>query len=284
MSFLRFSTAIFREPLSFRQVLLARLVVGHGFATQKAKPTKVVVPKHPPNSFMMFASENRASVVEEYPEKTPREIMTILSVKWKAMSEDQKSPYKNAYAEKMKIYNAPLAKLPKKPPGVFGLFVKEKYPTVEARKPGAEAPEIMSELSSEWNSLTDVEKEQWMQKRESLLQQYKEQVMSFGKGMSAEERAFLEEKQGARMQQLEKEQRKLLGYPKRPPSSFILFMQKNADGLEDVPAIERTKMLGKKWREMSTEEKEEFFEENRKARERYKEDVAEWMEKNSQAL
>lgn len=108
------------------------LIVGHGFTTQKAKPAKVVVLKHPPYAFMMFASENRASVVEEYTEKT-QEIMTTLSIKWKAMSNYPKSPYKNAYAEKAKTYNTSLAKLQKKT--VRCLFVKKKYPMVEAETP-----------------------------------------------------------------------------------------------------------------------------------------------------
>ena len=240
--------------------------------------------KHPPNAYMLFVSAERSLTQNEFPEKTPKEIMTVLSDKWKKMSEDQKTPYKNAYAARMKDYNAPLAKLPKKPPGVFGLFVKEKYPIVESGKPEAGAPEIMSAISDEWNSLSEEKKEEWKQKREKLIQQYKEQVMNFGNGMTAEERAFLKEKRGPEVQKIEKEKRVLLGYPKRPPSPFIIFIQKNPDevNLENVPVVERTKMMGKKWREMSDVEKEVYFEENRNLREKYRKDVTDWMANNPQ--
>lgn len=283
MSLLRFSSVIVRQPLSLRQVFLVRATTAHGFATQKAKPAKGSIPKRPANAFVLFAGENRAFVKEEYPDKLPREISTILSVKWKAMTEDQKKPYRDAYAEKMKVYNAPLQKLPKKPPGMFGLFVKEKFPTFAAGKPGAAAPEIMSDISSEWNSLSDSEKEEWKEKYEGMIQDYKEQVKKFGEELTSEERSFLKAKQGAKMQKLEKEKRELLGYPKKPPSPFIIFMQKNSDGLEDVPVVERTKLLGKKWREMSEDDKGVYFEESRKSREKHQEDVKEWMNKYAQA-
>ena len=42
--------------------------------------------------------------------------------------------------------------------------------------------------------------------------------------------------------------------------------------------IERTKILGQMWKEMSANEKEIFFKENRKAREQYNRDVAKWTE------
>ena len=283
MSILRFTSVVFRNPPLFRQVLLARTIIGHGFATQKAKAAEAV-PKRPPNAYMTFLKENRPSAVEEYPDKTPREIMLVLSVKWKAMSEDQKKPYKDAYAEKMKSYNAPLAKIPKKPPGAFGLFVKEKYPIFEAENPGAKTTEIMTMIAGEWQGLPDEEKEEWNQKREKLLQHYKDQVMTLGKGLTAEERSFIEEKLGAQLKRLRKEQRELLGYPKRPLTAFLMFTQKHRDEMKDLPITERTKVFGKKWREMSDEEKEEFFEESRQAREKYHEDVAEWEEKNPEAL
>ena len=41
MSVLRFTSVVFRNPLLFRQVLLARAIIGHGFATQKAKAAEV---------------------------------------------------------------------------------------------------------------------------------------------------------------------------------------------------------------------------------------------------
>lgn len=282
MSFLRFTCINFRETLSFRQVSLTHAIIGQGFATQKVKSAQVVVPKRPINAYLMFVKENRSRAAEEYPDLQPKEIMRILNIKWKALSEDQKKPYKDTYAEKMKNYNAPLSKLPKKPAGPFGLFLKEKYP--EASQPGVRTKDIMSRLSAEWQSLSETEKSEWVQKREALKQQYNEQVMNFGKELTAEERAFLEQTQGAQLQKLQKEQRRLLGFPKRPMSAFILFSQRNSEDLKDLPITERTKILGRKWREMFEDEKEKYQTESRQAFEKYHMDVDDWMEKNPEAL
>lgn len=280
----RFCRVIFGHPLSFRQGIFARTVVGQGFATGKAKPAEVVVSKRPPNAYMMFVKEERPNIARQYPVLAPKEIMRILSSRWKAMSEQEKKPYKDAFTEKMRIYNAPLAKLPKKPPGIFGLFVKENYSTAETVNPGAKVSDVMIELSREWNGLSDTEKEEWFQKREKMMEDYNEEVKNFGKGLSVEERAFLEEKQSVLLQKLKKEQRQLLGYPRRPPSAFIFFSQRNITGFEELTMTERTKMLGKKWQELPESEKEEYFEESRKARKKYDEDLAEWMKNNPEVL
>lgn len=280
----RILSFIAREKLPFQQLNLSlnRAVVASAFATRKQKPAKI---KRPPTSFQLFASANRARLAAENPHKTLREIQNALFDEWKEMSEEGKSPYKKAYAEKMEIYNAPLMKLPKKPPTKYTLFLQENFARVQAQlSPGSAAPAVMAELAKEWNSLPDEEKNQLEQKCAKLKEDYKQQVIEFGKGLSDQELAFLKQKRGQRMQQLAKEMRQLLGYPKRPLSSYFLFTQENLAELDNEPLVERVKVLGQKWREMTDEQKEVYKEESRKEREKYKKDVAEWKQKHPRAL
>lgn len=273
-----------REKLPFQQLNLNlnRAVVACGFATRKQKPAKI---KRPPSAFQMFASANRARLAAENPHKTPREIQSALSYEWKEMSEDGKSPYQKAYAVKMEMYNAPLKKIPKKPPTKYTLFLQENYSRVQAQlSPGSAGPAVLSELAKEWNSLSNEEKDQLEQKCAKLKEDYKQQVIEFGKGLTDQELSFLKEKRGQKMQQLAKEMRELLGYPKRPLSSYFLFTQENLGELEDVPLVERVKILAQKWREMTDEQKEVYKEESRKEREKYEKDVVEWKQKHPKAL
>lgn len=284
MAFARILSVIVREKLPFQQLNLSlnRAVVACGFATRKQKPTKI---KRPPTAFQMFASANRARLAAENPHKSPREIQSALSHEWKEMSEDGKSPYKKAYAEKMEIYNAPLKKLPKKPPTKYTLFLQENYARVQAQlSPGSGGPAVMSELAKEWNSLSNEEKDQLEQKCAKMKEDYKLQVIEFGKGLTDQELSFLKEKRGQKMQKLAKEMRQLLGYPKRPISSYFRFTQENLGELENEPLVERVKVLGQKWREMTDDEKEVYKEESRKEHEKYKKDVAEWKQKHPKAL
>lgn len=282
MSFARFSSIV-RGPLLFRQSLLARTILAHGFATHKEKPANV---KRPSTAYQLFAFENRTLVVAEYPDIKGQEITKALSNKWKEMSEDEKSSYKKTYAENLKIYNAPLAKLPKKPPGTFGLFVKENYSKEAGLLPEAKLTEVMKALSNQWNNISNEEKEQWKQKQEEMKEEYKEKVISFDEGLTPEERAFLEEKRGPKMRQLAKEKSKLLGRPKRPLTAYIIFVQKNIRGMESPTgstAVERIQTLAQTWNNMTSEEKEEYVVESRQAFEQYQKDVAEWKEKHPEA-
>ncbi|XP_068681657.1 transcription factor A, mitochondrial-like [Montipora foliosa] len=283
MSVVRFSAVISQHLPLFRQGLLARSIIAHGFATTKAKPV-VVNTKRPATAYLSFYSEQLPKISEEYSALTHAEVSRIVTSRWHSMSEEEKKPYKDAYAEKMRIYKAPVNKLPKKPPGIFGLFVKEKYSSTEARNPGAKISDIMIEMSKEWKSLSETEKEKWIQERETLLQKYREELKSLGEQLSLEERAFLEKYHNRQLQKLKKEQRQLLGYPKRPPSPFILFSQRTSKGMEELTMTERSKMLGKKWREMPEPEKDIYYEENREAREKYEKDLEEWKEKYPKAL
>lgn len=284
MGFARFLSVIVREQLPFQQVyFINRTVVAREFATRKQKPAKVN--KRPPTAYQMFASANRARLAAENPHKKPREIQSTLSHEWKEMSEDKKSPYKKVYAEKLEIYNAPLKKLPMKPPTAYTLFLKENFSRVQAQlSPGSGGPAVLSELAKEWNSLSNEEKNQLEQKCAKMKEEYKEQVINFGKGLTDQERSFLQEKRGPKMKQLAKEMRQLLEYPKRPLSPYFRFAQKHVGELENEPPVERMKVLGQKWREMTDEEKKVYNEETGEALEKYKKDVAEWKQKHPEAV
>ena len=227
----------------------------------------------PPHAFQLLARGKHDRVVDDFSDKIDSRNFKILSDKSTGMAESNKGSCK-------RTYNTPQAKLPKKSPGLFGLFVQENYAKVEAGLiRGVNAREVMSALSGKWKSLSNEDKEKLKEKHDKLHKEYNEQVISFWQELNSEERAFLEEKHGPKMRQLAKERRHFLGYPKRPPSPFILFVQRSANGIESASVIERTKILGQKWREMSNDEKEVYFEENRQAQKQYKKDITKWKAK-----
>lgn len=286
MSIFRFASVKAWELLSLRQGLFVRTMFVNGFATQNGitpAEMNVVVPQCPPKAYQLLSRKKSGVAVDDSSHKTDKEISKTLSDKWEGFSKSEKSTHKTASAEKKDIHNATLEKLPKKPPGEFGLFVKENYSKVKAGLiPGVSAREVMPVLSNKWRNLPNEEKERLKQKHHTMQEEYKQQVISFWRGLTTEERAYLDEKHGPKMRQLDKERRHLLGYPKCPPSPFILFMQRSAEGLKSASVIERAKVLGQKWKEMSREDKEVYFEENRKAHEQYNKDIAKWKEKYSE--
>lgn len=274
MTIFSFISVIAREPLLFRQISLTPMLFLHRSSPRKDDPTGLA--QGPPTAFQWFSQRT----VAEFPDKTDNEISKNLSSNWKGRSQSENSSDERDSTNKKEIYNLALAKLPKKPPGVFSLFVKENYSKVETELiPGVSAREVMPALSNKWKNLSNEEKEQLKQKHGKLQEEYKQQVIRFWQELNPNERAFLEEKQGPKMKQLAKERQHFLGHPKSPPSPFVLFVQRFANGMKTSSVIERTKILGQKWNELSEREKEVYFEENHRAHEQYKKDLAIWKAK-----
>ena len=51
------------------------------------------------------------------------------------------------------------AKLPTRPSGIFGNFVKSEYPIFKSQNPGLEAPEIMKLIAGKYNALPQTQKD-----------------------------------------------------------------------------------------------------------------------------
>lgn len=278
MSIFRFVSVKAWEPLICRKGLLAQTTLVNRLATENSKAAEMnaVVPECKPKAYHLLSRKQNSSFTNDYSShKTDEEISKTLSDKQRTLG--------TVSVEMKDIHNAALKKLPRKPPGLFGLFVKENYSKIKAEMiPGISTREVMPALSKKWRNLPNKEKERLKQKQHTIQERYKQEVLSFWKELTTEERAYLDEKQGPKMRQLAKDRRHLLGYPKSPSSPFILFVQRSAEGLKSASAIERAKMLGQKWKKMSAEDKEEYFEENRKAHAQHKKDIAKWKEEHSE--
>lgn len=281
--FFRSPVALVQESLLFRQVYVPQMILTYEFASKKELQVKI---KRPPTAYQLFASANREQLVKLNPDRPKQEITKALHDRWREMSEEEKNPYKEDHDKQMDLYKAPLEKLPKKPPGVFGLFVKENYSRITSGlSPGSTAPDAMRELSNEWNSMSDDDKEQLKQKYENLVEEYNKQILTFEQNLTDEERAFLLQKRREEMRTLAKKKRKLLnvGKPKLPPGPFVRFMLNSLGKVESESPVERLKILGQRWQQLSDEEKEVYIEEYRLAREKYAQDLAEWNAKHPDA-
>ena len=254
------------------------MILVHG-QTNYNQSANVIMSKKRSDALQWFSRGRHHFAVDKYTDKTPQAITGTL----KKMFEIKKRTYKKSYTKEEKIDDGsvaePVAELPSKPPGLFDLYVKDNFSKVQrGLVPGDSASDVMLALSSKWESLSNAEKEQLKCKNDELKEEYKQQVTILWQELTSEKRALLEETKGPKLRQLASARRELLEYPKKPSSPFLLFVQKNAKNVNASSVIERTKILGEMWKEMSANEKEIFFKENRKAQEQYNRDVAKWKE------
>ena len=229
--------------------------------------------KKPSVAIQWISRGTRRFAVDKYSDKIPY-----------AMPSKRKTTFESKRRACKAIVDGLLPELPSKPPGLFGLFVSDNYSKVQGDVASGKSPtEILTHLSMKWKTLSSAEKVQLKHRHDVLKEEYKREVMNLWKGLNTERRVLLEKLQGPKLRQLANARQELLGYPKKPPSSFLLFVQKNTDIVNASSVIERTKKLGEKWKEMSADEKEVFFMESLKANEQYLHDVVKWKEKRPEA-
>ena len=79
-----------------------------GEAVRKRKADKDAPKKQPKGCYGVFLSEHRAKIVGSLPmgSNLVSEVAKIANVQWKALPSEERRPYEEKYAEKMKAYQA----------------------------------------------------------------------------------------------------------------------------------------------------------------------------------
>ena len=246
--------------------------------TTRAKLVRTIINynhslKKPSVAIQWISRGARRFAVDKYTDKIPY-----------TMPSKRKTTFESKRRACKAIVDGLLPELPSKPPGLFGLFVSENYSKVQGDVASGKSPtEILTHLSMKWKTLSSAEKVQLKHRHDVLKEEYKREVMNLWKGLNTERRVLLEKLQGPKLRQLANARQEVLEYPKKPLSPFLLFVKKNAETVNASSVIERTKIMGEKWKEMSADEKEVFFMESLKANEQYLHDVVKWKEKHPEA-
>eukprot|EP00467_Chlorarachnion_reptans_P007869 CAMPEP_0114505740 /NCGR_PEP_ID=MMETSP0109-20121206/11022_1 /TAXON_ID=29199 /ORGANISM="Chlorarachnion reptans, Strain CCCM449" /LENGTH=819 /DNA_ID=CAMNT_0001684215 /DNA_START=201 /DNA_END=2660 /DNA_ORIENTATION=+ len=71
-------------------------------------------PKRPLSAYMFFAKNNRASIVGENPGKQPKEIMSLVAEKWRALDDDDKKEFNDLAKKDKTRYKEEMAAFKKK--------------------------------------------------------------------------------------------------------------------------------------------------------------------------
>lgn len=129
-----------------------------------------------PSAYMIFSNEKRAEVKEQNPGARVTVIAKRLGEMWRALSEEEKSKYKEdaknapAYEPKAKkpkrekksrktrALNADGTPKPKREPSSYIKFANSKRAEVKEAHPGLKVTEIAKKLGEMWRGLSDDEK------------------------------------------------------------------------------------------------------------------------------
>ena len=134
---------------------------------------------------------------------------------------------------------------PKRPKTAYLYFCEEERPKVKKEKPDLKATEVMKELGGRWSNLSDKAKKPFVTKADKDRSRYNGEK---------------EEKEGKKG-------------PKRPKSSYLYFCaDERANVKKDHPDFKVTEViseLGRRWKALKDEEKEQYIEQSKVDRDRY---------------
>lgn len=235
--------------------------------------------KRPVQPYLRFRSDYIAKFKAENPELKLQDLNKLLSEEWAHLDPEIKGEYKRIYDEEMEEFKAPLKKIPRKPPGVFARFVKENFSTIQHENPSLKAQEIIQRLGEQWKEVTEDQKRVLNKKLEEDTKRYEADVVGFEDKLTEEELDFLNHLAKDKMKKLHQHKLRLLNFPKKPGGPFLYFVNMEKDNFPrraDEEMKEWLKQMGKRWRNLTDEEREGYVFVKKRAMEKYEEDVENW--------
>ncbi|TRY58134.1 hypothetical protein DNTS_014179 [Danionella cerebrum] len=171
---------------------------------------------------------------------------------------------------------------PKKPLRSYIMYLKQMMPILTQKYPELKQAQIIQEIGKGWNMLTVEQKKPYQMQYLTHKQQYDEAMKKYHQNLTPEQKEAIKmEKQELSRSKEIKERKKAsemvkLGKPKRPRSSFNIFMAENFVDSTGMNSQEKFKMQHEAWKLLSEEQKESYKQLAMDDRIRYKNEMKSW--------
>lgn len=175
-----------------------------------------------------------------------------------------------------------LPEKPKRPMTPYFRFLAQVRPSVVQKHPNLKVTEIAKLISQEWDKAdANLRKELETQYRKEL-ENYMSQKMKYDSSLTPEQKADIKqiriEQQEAKEKKKMKQRIRELGRPKKPQTSFILFMNSNKTERGNLPFREWQLKMSTEWENMPQTKKDKYIEQAKKEQEIWREQLTKWEE------
>lgn len=135
-------------------------------------------PKKPLAVYSLFTKDMYHEVKAQNPGKSFGEISKLINVRWKNLSESQKKPFYDEAAKLKNKYDMEKAEFektlpPKRPASGYILYLKDVHAQIAAENPGVKQSELVKQISSKWNSLSDSMKAKYRDRYQNELENWR---------------------------------------------------------------------------------------------------------------
>ncbi|XP_056324927.1 transcription factor A, mitochondrial [Danio aesculapii] len=171
---------------------------------------------------------------------------------------------------------------PKRPLTAYMTYVKDMQPTVSKQNPGLKNVDIIRKIAQQWKMLTTEQKQPFQVASLEAKEQYKFALEKFKAQLTpAESAAFVEERRqkvAKRKAIRKKKELTNLGKPKRPRSSFNIFMAEHFVEAKGTTTQAKMTSLRDDWNRLSDTQKQMYIQLAEDDKVRYKNEIKSWEE------
>eukprot|EP00954_Amorphochlora_amoebiformis_P008945 695293-Amorphochlora_amoeboformis.AAC.1 len=244
-------------------------------------------PKIAGTAYSFFAKEHRKKISNENPEAKFAEISKMLGQKWKSLSVEEKKPFGELSAEDKLRYKKEKTQYdidnpeqaqsssrkrkkggPKKAKSAFTFFSQAKRKAIQDANPDKGFGAISKLVGEKWKQLSAEDKEEYLE----LASKDKVRAKEDRKKYDEEHKDDPDDEDVGSKKK--KRRKKVAGQPKRAKSAYLFFTQdKRAEVVEQNPEAKPKdimKILGGKWKGLSSEDKGPYEEKQKEDKKRYK--------------
>lgn len=224
-------------------------------------------PKKPTNAYSLWLGQNRPALVKEAGTSQVAVIGKLAGQKWNAMSEAQKAPFEEQFAQAKALYQKAIEEYeaaggqvdkpkskktdgpqaPKKPASSYMIWLSENRPAI-VLEAGTSQVGVVGKLAGEkWKKMTAKQKAVYDTKAEAAKEEYAKAVAEF----EAQGGTVAKTKASKKAADPDK--------PKPPSTAYMLWINENRPALiaelGSSKPPEVSKFAGARWKKMSDAEK-----------------------------
>ncbi|XP_059468635.1 uncharacterized protein LOC132192611 [Neocloeon triangulifer] len=172
---------------------------------------------------------------------------------------------------------------PVKPLSAFFRFAAQLRPNLLKSHPDLKATQVSKVAGVEWLKLNAQQKQQYETPYKKEYNTYLQAMDKYKSSLTEEHKSKINEaeqeiKQKKTRREI-KQKSEELGKPKKPASSFILYLQENASKRGDTPVKDWVTKVGESWKKLSAAEKAKYETRGKQLRKDYVNNLEKWEDK-----
>ncbi|NXH14231.1 TFAM factor, partial [Bucco capensis] len=172
---------------------------------------------------------------------------------------------------------------PKRPLSAYFRFLKEKRDVFKQKNPEMNTVQLVKKMAGAWKELPASQKQVYEEARKTDWERYKEQLAVYEAQLTPAQAVALKEERRKRLLRKRslrvKKELAMLGKPKRPRSSFNIFVSENFQQSEGISPVAKLKKLFDVWQKMSSSQKQPYLQLAEDDKVRYENEMKSWEAK-----